>query len=188
MHVGQKSFQPQGKYAHSTEEGGNHDDVHQVVADVVGLPQVVAGGVEIEPVHTHHLEQHSHHQENDGRNGQQDGQFLGITDHSGQGLGGRILDDRGRTHRCQYVTGLGAAGAQGGAIAAVVAQPDVAVADQPVLQPPGCGDHFLSGKGLGIRRDGAGHGAGGALIALFNIGTPQSAHFFDKTHIGIDQI
>jgi hypothetical protein len=67
-----------------------------------------------------------------------------------------------------------------------MAQPNIAVANEAVFEAPGGGQHLFARKGFFVRRDGAGHGAGGALEALFNILAAKLAYFFDKFDIRID--
>jgi hypothetical protein len=144
---------------------------HQVIADIIVPHRWHRRWGQIQPVHTHHVGSNPTTRKIAAGNGQQDRQLLGVADHFPRLWGWRIRSRRGCTNGRQHIAGLGAAGAQGRAVAAVVAQPDVAAADQTVLEPPGCGNHFLSGKRFGIRGDGTGHRACGALEALFDIGS-----------------
>jgi hypothetical protein len=64
-----------------------------------------------------------------------------------------------------------------------VAQPDVVVGNEAVLQSPTGGDHLFAGKRLGVGRNGAGHGTGGALVTLLHITGSQAFECFDKSYI-----
>jgi len=122
----------------------------------------------------------AHHQKKNGGNSQQDRQFLGIFHGPGQHFGLGVLFDRIRPQGCQDIPRLGFPRTKGGTVTAIVAQPDVGIAHQFVLQSPGCGNHFLAGKRLGIRRNRTGHRTGGTLVAFFQVFTTQRAHFLDK--------
>ena len=101
-----------------------------------------------------------------GRNGEQDGQ-AGALAHKLANLGGLaqipVHEVAGGSH---HVSGVGTARAELGAVAAVVAQPDVRIGRDFVFQTPGSPNHLLAG----IRMVGRGHRAGdrtsSALIAL----------------------
>jgi hypothetical protein len=170
--VGHEAFQPQGKHTDGGKEGGDHDDVHQVVVDEMGLPDFVALGDEVQPVDAEHLQDQADHDENHRRDGQQDRAVSWGRPPSWPPPWGWRIPERHRPARPPARPPACAAGAQGGAVAAVVAQPDVGLPTSLSLSPQG-GDHLLAGKGFGVGRNGAGHRAGGALIALFQVLAPE---------------
>jgi len=96
-------------------------------------PQVLPAGRKIQPVQADHIGKKTDHQEQDSRNRQQNGQHGGIVDGFSQRFGHGIFADSVRAYGGQYIGRFGAARAQGGAVAAVVAQPDVGIAHQFVF-------------------------------------------------------
>ena len=93
----------------------------------------------------------AHNNKQHGGNPQYDRQFFWFVEQIADGLERRVRRYRIGPNSRQNVSGFGAPGTQRGAIAAVVAQPDIAVAQQLVLQPPGSRNHLFSWEGLVVR-------------------------------------
>jgi len=91
-----------------------------------------------------------------------------------------------RANRGQHIAGFGLARAIGGAIVALIAQPDIGVFHQIIDSTPPGHDHLFTGKWPVIGRKVANHRAGGALIALLEAISSQSFHFPDKIQIRLN--
>ena len=70
------------------------------------------------------------------------------------------------THGSQDLGRIGTTGTIGGAVAAIMTEPDIRIFDNLVFHTPLGHEHFLAGVRLFIRGDIADHRAGGALIAF----------------------
>ena len=178
---------PQLRHALVEREGHESRDQHEdgvdgVVAGVelaeddLALGQLEAGGDE------------PNEQEQHGRDGDELGQVLGrahpFADDArrDQVTIGDVADGRDQVARTR------APGAQIGTGLAVVAQPDVDVALEAVLEAPLGPDHFLAGKRRLGRGQGAGHAAGGALVALLDGFATGRLHVLDELQIGLDTL
>ena len=150
------------------EEGDHEDGVDGVVAIEHLTEHDAAVGGTGEPVAVIEAGADPPDEEpQQGRDGEEEGQAGGLAHplaHDG-GLGQVAVDHvAGSAHD---VGGTGTTGAEVRAVAAVVAEPQVHVGGQLFLEAPGRPHHFLAGVGSVFRSHGAGHGAGGALIAFF---------------------
>ena len=180
---------PHGKNGHRPEEGQHENGVDGIVA-VEDLPEddaaVGGAGEPFAAVETganppHHQPEHGGNQE---ENGQAGGLAHPLTHNAGAG---QILVDHvaGRAHD---VGRPRAARAEIRAVAAVVAKPDVHVGHQLVFHAPRGPDHFLARIGIVFRSKRAGHGAGGALEALFERLAPGFHQLFGKAGIRLEVI
>ena len=151
VNIGDKSLQSEGKHADRTEKGGDHDNVHQVVVDEMALPDFSAVGGKVEPFDPEGFQDQAQSDENYGRYGQQNRQHLRIGHHLADHFGRGIFPNRICPQRAENLAGFGAPGALGGAVTTVVAQPDVIIGHQLILETPGCRDHFFAWIRLIVR-------------------------------------
>ena len=100
-------------------------------------------------------------------NGEEDGQELRVGCNLREEGDHRQVLDALLPDRVQDLSGLGAAGAVGRAVAALVAEPHVGARNELVLLAPLGEDHLLAREGVPLRRHVADDRAGGALVALF---------------------
>ena len=88
--------------------------------------------------------------------------------------------------RHHQLAGIGAAGTIGRAFPAIVAGPDVGIADEAVLEAPQRPDDFLAREGILLGRKGARGRTGRALIALLERGRAKLLEFFLEFEVRLD--
>ena len=171
----------------SAEEGDHKDGVDGVVAVEHLTENNAAIGSAGEPLAAVKAGANPPHKEPQHcGDGEQHGQARGLA-HKFANAGGfgqfAVNDVACRAHK---VGRLCAARAKIRAVAAVVAKPQVNVGAQLVFEAPGSPDHFLARIRRIGRGEGAGHGAGGALVALLEGFAPRFFQCPDKLHIRFD--
>ncbi|MEJ2542235.1 MAG: hypothetical protein P8188_20105 [Gemmatimonadota bacterium] len=123
----------------------------------------------------------------DGRDGQEERYVPRVPHPPGQESGQGVVDDRLLPHRPQDISRSGTPGAVGGAVVAVMAEPDIGVGHQSVLHAPHGPRHLFPWKGVIVRRQGAGGGAGPALEAHLEGISAGAAHDPDELQIRLDE-
>ena len=104
--------------------------------------------------------------EKDRRDGQKDGNELGLAHPSGQEPGKGIVQDALLPYSPENIPGAGLSGAVGGAVIAVMAQPDIRVRKEAILHPPESPGHLFSRKRVDVRGERTCGGTVPALHAL----------------------
>ena len=109
------------------------------------------------------------------REGDEQRQEPGVSHRLGQHRRRGVFLDAHLPEGAQDLTGLGAPGAVGGAVAALMAQPDIRVLEHFGQTPLGL-EHLLPGEGFFVRGEVAHHRTGITLITLFDRVPPGGHH------------